>query len=156
MRYIIPLFFISHLVSCSNFNNSNLDGKEFLCTFNNASNELVDFSLKFSDNKVHIISWWIDREYKNLVIDYHKGESDIFREYKLNKSINILGKNKDFKNKAYLKIDKNTLRGEYANNNIEREELKCLVDPKASYKMSLKIAIGKKNYAAYSKQKGFK
>ena len=156
MRYIILLVFISHLASCSSFNNSSLDGKEFLCTFNNTSNELVDFSLKFSDNKVHIISWWIDREYKNLVIDYHKGESDIFREYKLNKSINILGKNKDFKNKAYLKIDRNTLKGEYTNNNIEREELKCLVDPKASYKMSLKIAIGKKNYAAYAKQKGFK
>jgi hypothetical protein len=28
-------------------------------------------------------------------------------------------------------------------------------DPKASYKMSLKIAIGKKNYAAFAKQKGF-
>ena len=67
-----------------------------------------------------------------------------------------MGKNKDFKNKAYLKIDRNTLKGEYTNNNIEREELKCLVDPKASYKMSLKIAIGKKNYAAYAKQKGFK
>ena len=156
MRYIILLVFISHLVSCSSFNNSSLDGKEFLCTFNNASNELVDFSLKFSDNKVHIISWWIDREYKNLVIDYHKGESDIFREYKINESINILGKNKDFKNKAYLKIDKNTLKGEYVNNDIEREGLKCFVDPKASYKMSLKIAIGKKNYAAYAKQKCFK
>jgi hypothetical protein len=156
MRYIIILVFISHLVSCSSFNNSNLDGKEFLCTFNNTSNELVDFSLKFSDNKVHIISWWIDREYKNLVIDYQKGESDVYREYKLNKSINILGKNKDFKNKAYLKIDKKTLRGEYVNNDIERVELKCFDDPRASYKMSLKIAIGKKNYAAYAKQKGFK
>jgi hypothetical protein len=156
MRYIILLVFISHLGSCSSFYNSNLNGKEFLCTFNNASNELVDFSLKFSDNKVHIISWWIDRKYKDLVIDYQKGESDIFREYNLNKSINILGKNEDFKNKAYLKIDNNTLRGEYTNNDFERKELKCYVDPRASYKMSLKIAIGKKNYAAYAKQKGFK
>jgi hypothetical protein len=67
-----------------------------------------------------------------------------------------LGKNKDFKNKAYLKIDKNTLRGEYVNNDIKRVELKCFDDPIASYKMSLKIAIGKKNYAAYAKQKGLK
>lgn len=156
MRYVVLLILIIHLVSCSSFNNSNLNGKEFLCTFNNASNEIVDFSLKFSDKKVQIISWWIDREYKDLVIDYQKDEGDILREYTLDNNINIMGKQSSFVDKPFLKIDKDTLKGQYANKNIERKELKCFSDPKASYKMSLKIAIGKKNYAAYAKQKGLK
>lgn len=155
MRFIAILITAVFLGGCANLNNSSLDEKELLCTFYNSSNQTVDFSLKFSEKKVQIISWWIDREYKNLVIDYHKDENDIFREYKLDTNINILTKIPNSMNRVFIKIDKDTLQGKYTDQSFDRNDLKCSEDSKASYKMSLKIAIGKKNYDAYAKQKGF-
>ena len=52
-------------------------------------------------------------------------------------------------------LDTKTLTGFYIDQSIVRSEVFCIDDPRASYKMSLKIAIGKKNYAAFAKQKGF-
>ena len=45
--------------------------------------------------------------------------------------------------------------GIYDDQDIIRSKVICIDDQKASYKMSLKIAIGKKNYATFAKQKGF-
>jgi len=135
----------------------NLLGSEYLCNFKDSSNNTVDFSLKFLKDKVQIISWWIDREYKNLVVDHHKEEIDIFRNYNFNKNkiINIYKKYDNKKSSILLNLDTKTLTGSYIDQSIVRSEVFCIDDSRASYKMSLKIAIGKKNYAAFAKQKGF-
>ena len=143
------------LSNCSNIDKSNLSTSEYLCSFSDTSNNTVDFSLKFFDDHVHIVSWWIDRGYKDLVVDYHDGEIDVFRSYNLDQKINIYKRLDDSQNKILLSIDIDTLTGIYDDQNIVRSKVICIDDQKASYKMSLKIAIGKKNYAAFAKQKGF-
>ncbi len=155
MRFIYCLLFIIVLNNCSSSYINSLSGTEYLCRFENSSNDIVDFSLKFFDKNVQITSWWIDRDYEDLVIDYHKNESDIYRSYTFNKDINIYRKLPNNKNDIYFKINKNTLIGKYVNQNITRSEIICSYDSKASYKMNLKIAIGKRNYDAYIKRKGF-
>ena len=92
MRIIIVLLSIALLNNCSNSDIRDLSGSEYLCSFKDSSNNTVDFSLKFLKDKVQIISWWIDREYINLVVDHHKDEIDIFRNYNFNKNINIYEK----------------------------------------------------------------
>jgi hypothetical protein len=104
---------------------------------------------------VQIISWWIDRAYINLVVDHHKDEIDIFRNYNFDKNINIYKIYDNNESDILLNIDPKTLTGSYIDESIVRSVVVCVDDPKASYKMSLKIAIGKKNYAAFAKQKGF-
>jgi len=155
MRILLVLFSIVLLNNCSHTDTRNLSGIEYLCSFKDSSSNTVDFSLKFLRNKVQIISWWIDREYKNLVIDHHKNESDIFRAYTYDQNINIHKKFNNNQNNILLSLDPNTLTGSYTDKNIIRSRVFCVNDPKASYKMNLKIAIGKKNYAAFAKQKGF-
>jgi TFIIF-interacting CTD phosphatase-like protein len=73
----------------------------------------------------------------------------------LDQKINIYKRLDDSQNKILLSIDVDTLTGIYDDQNIVRSKVICIDDQKASYKMSLKIAIGKKNYAAFAKQKGF-
>ena len=90
-----------------------------------------------------------------MVVDYHDGEIDVFRSYNLDQKINIYKRLDDSQNKILLSIDVDTLTGIYDDQNIVRSKVICIDDQKASYKMSLKIAIGKKNYAAFAKQKGF-
>ena len=90
-----------------------------------------------------------------MVVDYHDGEIDVFRSYNLDQKINIYKRLDDSQNKILLSIDIDTLTGIYDDQNIVRSKVICIDDQKASYKMSLKIAIGKKNYAAFAKQKGF-
>jgi hypothetical protein len=90
-----------------------------------------------------------------LVVDYHDGEIDVFRSYTLDQKINIYKRLDDNQNKVLLSIDVDTLTGIYDDQDIVRSKVICIDDQKASYKMSLKIAIGKKNYAAFAKQKGF-
>ena len=157
MRIIIVLLSLTLLNNCSNSDMRNLSGDEYLCNFKDASNNTVDFSLYFSKDKVRIISSWIDREYKNLVVDHHKEEIDIFRNYNFNrnKSIKIYKKYDNNENTVLLSLDTKTLTGSYIDQNVVRSAVFCIDDPRASYKMSLKIAIGKKNYAAFAKQKGF-
>ena len=155
MRIIIVLLSIALLNNCSNSDMRNLSGSEYLCNFKDSLNNTVDFSLKFSKDKVQIISWWIDREYKNLVVDHHKEEIDIFRNYNFNRNINIYEKYDNNENAILLSLETKTLTGSYIDQSIVRSEVFCIDDPRASYKMSLKIAIGKKNYAAFAKQKGF-
>ena len=157
MRIIIVLLSITLLNNCSNSDVRNLPGSEYLCNFKDSSNNTVDFSLKFLKDKVQIISWWIDREYKNLVVDHNKEEIDIFRNYNFNKNkiINIYKKYDNKKSSILLNLDTKTLTGSYIDQSIVRSEVFCIDDSRASYKMSLKIAIGKKNYAAFAKQKGF-
>ena len=89
MRIIIVLLSITLLNNCSNSDIRDLSGSEYLCSFKDSSNNTVDFSLKFLKDKVQIISWWIDRAYINLVVDHHKDEIDIFRNYNFDKNINI-------------------------------------------------------------------
>ena len=155
MRIIIVLLLIALLNNCSNSDIRDLSGSEYLCSFKDSSNNTVDFSLKFLKDKVQIISWWIDREYINLVVDHHKDEIDIFRNYNFNKNINIYKIYDNNESDILLNIDPKTLTGSYIDESIVRSVVVCVDDPKASYKMSLKIAIGKKNYAAFAKQKGF-
>lgn len=145
--HIIILAFL--LISCSSKKDIKYD--ELLCVFQTSTSNNIDFSIKFNDEEVEIKSWWIDRGYKNLVIDYHEGENDIFRKYEINENIKIFDKSK----KVFIKINRKTLDGTILDESIIRSKLKCNVDPKATYKMSLKIAIGKKNYEAYRKQKGY-
>ena len=145
--HIIILAFL--LISCSSKKHIKYD--ELLCVFQTSTSNNIDFSIKFNDEEVEIKSWWIDRGYKNLVIDYHEGENDIFRKYEINENIKIFDKSK----KVFIKINRKTLDGTILDESIIRSKLKCNVDPKATYKMSLKIAIGKKNYEAYRKQKGY-
>ena len=85
----------------------------------------------------------------------HDGEINVFRSYNLDQKINIYKRLDDSQNKILLSIDIDTLTGIYDDQNIVRSKVICIDDQKASYKMSLKIAIGKKNYAAFAKQKGF-
>ena len=141
--------------NCSNIDKRNLSSAEYLCSFSDISNNTVDFSLKFFNDQVHIISWWIDRGYKDLVVDYHDGEIDVFRSYTLDQKINIYKRLDNSQNRVLLSIDVDTLTGIYDDQDIVRSKVICIDDQKASYKMSLKIAIGKKNYAAFAKQKGF-
>ena len=155
MKIFLIFFSIVLLSNCSNIDKRNLSTAEYLCSFSDTSNNTVDFSLKFLDDYVHIVSWWIDRGYKDLVVDYHDGEIDVFRSYNLDQKINIYKRLDDSQNKILLSIDIDTLTGIYDDQNIVRSKVICIDDQKASYKMSLKIAIGKKNYAAFAKQKGF-
>jgi len=145
--HIIILAFL--LISCSSKKDIKYD--ELLCVFQTSTSNNIDFSIKFNDEEVEIKSWWIDRGYKNLVIDYHEGENDIFRKYEINENIKIFDKSK----KVFIKINRKTLDGTILDESITRSKLKCNLDPKATYKMSLKIAIGKKNYEAYRKRKGY-
>ncbi|MEL0280655.1 MAG: hypothetical protein VW988_04515 [Gammaproteobacteria bacterium] len=147
--HIIILAFL--LISCSSKKDSKYD--ELLCVFQTSTSENIDFSIKFNDKDVEIKSWWIDRGHKNLIIDYHEGENDIFRKYEIKENIKIFDKSNN--KKAFIKINRKTLEGTISDESIIRSKLKCNVDPKATYKMSLKIAIGKKNYEAYRKQKGY-
>jgi len=155
MRIIIVLLSLTLLNNCSNSDMGDLSGSEYLCSFKDSSNNVVDFSLKFLRDEVQIISWWIDREYENLVVDSHKDEIDIFRNYSLNSNINIYKKSNTNKSSILLNLNPKTLAGSYVDKSINRDKVFCIDDPRASYKMSLKIAIGKKNYAAFAKQKGF-
>jgi hypothetical protein len=155
MKIFLIFFSIVLLSNCSNINKRNLSTAEYLCSFSDTSNNTVDFSLKFLNDHVHIISWWIDRGYKDLVVDYHDGEVDVFRSYTLGQKIDIYKRLDDSQNKILLSIDVDTLTGIYDDQDIIRSKVICIDDQKASYKMSLKIAIGKKNYAAFAKQKGF-
>jgi hypothetical protein len=155
MKIFLIFFSIILLSNCSNIDKRNLSTAEYLCSFSDTSNNNVDFSLKFLNDNFHIVSWWIDRGYKDLVVDYHDGEIDVFRSYNLDQKINIYKRLDDSQNKILLSIDVDTLTGIYDDQNIVRSKVICIDDQKASYKMSLKIAIGKKNYAAFAKQKGF-
>ena len=155
MKIFLIFFSIVLLSNCSNINKRNLSTAEYLCSFSDTSHNTVDFSLKFLNDHVHIISWWIDRGYKDLVVDYHDGEIDVFRSYTLGQKIVIYKRLDDNQNKILLSIDVDTLTGLYNDQDIDRSTVICIDDQKASYKMSLKIAIGKKNYAAFAKQKGF-
>ena len=155
MKIFLIFFSIVLLSNCSNINKRNLSTSEYLCSFSDTSHNTVDFSLKFLNDHVHIISWWIDRGYKDLVVDYHDGEIDVFRSYTLGQKIVIYKRLDDSQNKILLSIDVDTLIGLYSDQDIDRSKVICIDDQKASYKMSLKIAIGKKNYAAFAKQKGF-
>ena len=155
MKIFLIFFSIVLLSNCSNINKRNLSTSEYLCSFSDTSHNTVDFSLKFLNDHVHIISWWIDRGYKDLVVDYHDGEVDVFRSYTLGQKIVIYKRLDDSQNKILLSIDVDTLIGLYSDQDIDRSKVICIDDQKASYKMSLKIAIGKKNYAAFAKQKGF-
>ena len=155
MKIFLIFFSIILLTNCSNIDKRNLSSAEYLCSFSDTSNNTVDFSLKFLNDQVHIISWWIDRGYKDLVVDYHDGEIDVFRSYTMDQKINIYKRLDDSQNKVLLSIDVDTLTGIYDDQDIVRSKVICIDDQKASYKMSLKIAIGKKNYAAFAKQKGF-
>jgi hypothetical protein len=155
MRIIIVLLSLTLLNNCSNSDIGDLSGSEYLCSFKDSSNNVVDFSLKFLRDEVQIISWWIDRKYENLVVDSHKDEIDIFRNYSLNSNINIYKKSNNNKSSILLNLNPKTLAGFYVDEHINRGKVFCIDDPRASYKMSLKIAIGKKNYAAFVKQKGF-
>ena len=155
MKIFLIFFSIVLLSNCSNINERNLSTSEYLCSFSDTSHNTVDFSLKFLNDHVHIISWWIDRGYKDLVVDYHDGEIDVFRSYTLGQKIVIYKRLDDSQNKILLSIDVDTLIGLYSDQDIDRSKVICIDDQKASYKMSLKIAIGKKNYAAFAKQKGF-
>jgi len=155
MKIFLIFFSIILLSNCSNIDKRNLSSAEYLCSFSDTSNNTVDFSLKFLNDQVHIISWWIDRGYKDLVVDYHDGEIDVFRSYTMDQKINIYKRLDDSQNKVLLSIDVDTLTGIYDDQDIVRSKVICIDDQKASYKMSLKIAIGKKNYAAFAKQKGF-
>ena len=155
MKIFLIFFSIVLLSNCSNIDKRNLSTVEYLCSFSDTSNNTVDFSLKFLNDHVHIISWWIDRGYKDLVVDYHDGEVDVFRSYTLGQKIVIYKRLDDNQNKILLSIDVDTLTGLYNDQDIDRSTVICIDDQKASYKMSLKIAIGKKNYAAFAKQKGF-
>ena len=145
MKIIIVLLSIILLNNCSNSDMRNLAGSEYLCSFKDSSNNNVDFSIKFFKDKVQIISWWIDREYKNLVVDHHKEEIDIFRNYNFNKNINIYKKYDDNESAILLNLYTKTLTGSYIDQSIVRSKVACTDDPTASYKMSLKIAIVKKN-----------
>ena len=147
---IISLSFF--LFSCTGKNNTN-EFSELLCIFKTSTSNNVDFSIKFNDDYAEIKSWWIDRGYKNLIIDHREGENDIFREYEINENIKIFDKSNN--KKVFIKINRKTLDGAILDESVTRSKLKCNVDPKATYKMSLKIAIGKKNYEAYRKQKGY-
>ena len=155
MKIFLIFFSIVLLNNCSNIDKRNLSAAEYLCSFLDTSDNTVDFSLKFLNDHVHIISWWIDRGYKDLVVDYHDGEVDVFRSYTLGQKIVIYKRLDDSQNKILLSIDVDTLTGLYSDQDIDRSKVICIDDQKASYKMSLKIAIGKKNYAAFAKQKGF-
>jgi hypothetical protein len=155
MRIIIVLLSLTLLNNCSNSDIGDLSGSEYLCSFEDSTNNAVDFSLKFSRDEVQIISWWIDREYENLVVDSHKDETDIFRNYSLDQNINIYKKSNNNKSSILLNLNPKTLAGSYVDESTNRGNVLCVDDPRASYKMSLKIAIGKKNYAAFAKQKGF-
>ena len=155
MKIFLIFFSIVLLSNCSNINKRNLSTAEYLCSFSDTSHNTVDFSLKFLNDHVHIISWWIDRGYKDLVVDYHDGEVDVFRSYTLGQKIVIYKRLDDNQNKILLSIDVDTLTGLYNDQDVDRSTVICIDDQKASYKMSLKIAIGKKNYAAFAKQKGF-
>jgi len=155
MKIFLIFFSIVLLSNCSNINKRNLSTSEYLCSFSDTSHNTVDFSLKFLNDHVHIISWWIDRGYKDLVVDSHDGEVDVFRSYTLGQKIVIYKRLDDNQNKILLSIDVDTLTGLYNDQDIDRSTVICIDDQKASYKMSLKIAIGKKNYAAFAKQKGF-
>ena len=155
MKIFLIFLSIILLSNCSNIEKRNLSSAEYLCSFSDTSNNTVDFSLKFLNDQVHIISWWIDRGYKDLVVDYHDGEIDVFRSYTLDQKINIYKRLDNSQNKVLLSIDVDTLTGVYDDQDIVRSKVICIDDQKASYKMSLKIAIGKKNYAAFAKQKGF-
>jgi len=147
--HIIILAFL--LISCSGKKDIKYD--ELLCVFQTSTFNNIDFSIKFNNKDVEIKSWWIDRGYKNLIIDYHEDENDIFRKYEIKENIKIFDKSNN--KKAFIKINRKTLEGIIFDESIIRSKLKCNVDPKATYKMSLKIAIGKKNYEAYRKQKGY-
>ena len=155
MKIFLIFFSIVLLNNCSNIDKRNLSAAEYLCSFSDTSDNTVDFSLKFLNDHVHIISWWIYRGYKDLVVDYHDGEVDVFRSYTLGQKIIIYKRLDDSQNKILLSIDVDTLTGLYDDQDIDRSKVICIDDQKASYKMSLKIAIGKKNYAAFAKQKGF-
>ena len=155
MKIFLIFFSIVLLSNCSNIDKRNLSTVEYLCSFSDTSNKTVDISLKFLNDHVHIISWWIDRGYKDLVVDYHDGEVDVFRSYTLGQKIDIYKRLDDSQNKILLSIDLDTLTGIYDDKDVVRSKVICIDDQKASYKMSLKIAIGKKNYAAFAKQKGF-
>ena len=155
MKIFLIFFSIVLLNNCSNIDKRNLSAAEYLCSFSDTSDNTVDFSLKFLNDHVHIISWWIDRGYKDLVVDYHDGEVDVFRSYTLGQKIIIYKRLDDSQNKILLSIDVDTLTGLYDDQDIDRSKVICIDDQKASYKMSLKISIGKKNYAAFAKQKGF-
>ena len=155
MKIFLIFFSIVLLNNCSNIDKRNLSAAEYLCSFSDTSDNTVDFSLKFLNDHVHIISWWIDRGYKDLVVDYHDGEVDVFRSYTLGQKIIIYKRLDDSQNKILLSIDVDTLTGLYDDQDIDRSKVICIDDQKASYKMSLKIAIGKKNYATFAKQKGF-
>ena len=155
MKIFLIFFSIILLSNCSNIDKRNLSSDEYLCSFSDTSNNTVDFALKFLNDQVHIISWWIDRGYKDLVVDYHDGEIDVFRSYTLDQKINIYKRLDNSQNRVLLSIDVDTLTGIYDDQDIVRSKVICIDDQKASYKMSLKIAIGKKNYAAFAKQKGF-
>ena len=155
MIKIVIIFFSIILVNnCSNIYKRTLTNIEYLCSFRNSSDIAVDFSLKFYDKHTHIISWWIDRGYKNLVVDFNDNERDVYRDYIFDEKIIIYKKLHDNQNNILLVLDADTLIGFYAEENVFRSKVICIDDPKASYKMSLKIAIGEKNYDAFLKQKG--
>ena len=148
---LCPKFFLSFfLFSCASKNNTN-EVSELLCIFKTSASNNVDFSSKFTDDDAEIKSWWIDRGYKDLIIDYNEGENDIFRKYEINENIKIFDKSNN--KKVFIEINRKTLDGTILDESITRSKLKCNLDPKATYKMSLKIAIGKKNYEAYTTQK---
>jgi len=152
MRLFQIIFLSFFLFSCTSKNNTN-EVSELLCIFKTSTSNNVDFSIKFNDDYAEIKSWWIDRGYKDLIIDYHEGENDIFRKYEINENIKIFDKSNN--KKVFIEINRKTLDGTILDESITRSKLKCNLDPKATYKMSLKIAIGKKNYEAYRKQKGY-
>lgn len=148
---VFTLLFL--LIGCSSeTNNRTFD--QLLCTFQTPSLKDVDFSIKFDNDFVEIKSWWIDRNYRDLVIDHHNDEADIFRRYEINETINIFYRSSKV-NEIFMKIDRNAFDGEFLDQSVARSDLQCYIDPKAAYKMSLKIAIGKKNYESYKKQKGY-
>lgn len=117
--HIIILAFL--LISCSGKKDIKYD--ELLCVFQTSTSNNIDFSIKFNNKDVEIKSWWIDRGYKNLIIDYHEDENDIFRKYEIKENIKIFDKsiinktsfamgNQDWRhylNGLYLSIDNTTI-----------------------------------------------
>ena len=154
IKILIILFSIILVNNCSNTFTRTLANNEYLCSFKKSSDITVDFSLKFYDKQAHIISWWINRGYKNLVVDFHDNEDDIYRDYIIDEKIIVYKKLHNNQNNILLVLDTDTLIGDYNEENVKRSKVICINDPKASYKMSLKIAIGKKNYEEFLKQKG--
>ena len=70
----------------------------------------------------------------------------------INETINIFYRSNKV-NEIFMKIDRNAFDGEFLDQSVARSDLQCYIDPKAAYKMSLKIAIGKKTMNLISNRK---